>query len=244
MRDALVQVWRAMRFEDRAYAEARDGLPGSLRRMLLVVLAVGLIAGLGVAYTGAREAVLGFDAQRLRHEALDRFSNTGRDLPPELPASIREGLQAGVDIGVAVAGLPRPIPYRLSTLIQTVGLWLSQPFALAASWFSYSLMTLIAARLLGGKATVPQMLSATALSNAPYVLNVMQAVPFCGLAVIVTSWAWSSIMFIKGAAVANELSPGRALAAWLLPAVVIVILWSLLIGAFVAGSFLLVLATA
>jgi hypothetical protein len=246
MREAFLQVWGAMRLENTAYVEARDERPGSLQRAVLVVLVAGLIAGLGVLGAGGREALFGFNEASVRQDAqawLDQFESTS-DLPPQDLAVVRDGFNQGVDIVVQLANLPTPIPRRLSTLIRSVGAWFSEPFGLAASWLAYSLMTLIAARLLGGKASLPQMLGATALSNAPYALNLFSFVPYCGESLALVAWAWSSVMFVKATAVANELPLARAIAAWLLPAAVMIVLWSLVIAAVVIGLFGLALATA
>ena len=245
MKEIFQLVLGAIQLKDQAFQSAGSGGPAGLRRSAAVVVVVALIAGLGTLFSGAGEAIRGFDPDRFRQELLQNLSSLDSStLPPEFADAIRDGMEQATEIVIRVAGLPTPIPRRGISLIQGLGGWLGQPFTLAGSWLAYTLMALVAARLLGGKATLPRMLGATALSNAPYVLTVLAFIPYCGGVLSLAAWAWSSVLFVKATAVANDLPTGRAVLAWAAPGAALFTFWSLVIVGAVSTFIVLLLSAA
>ena len=246
MREIFQLMFGAIQLKDQAFQSAGSGGVASLRRSAVVVVVVALVAGLGTLIGGVGDAIQGFSPDRFRQELRQSLSalENNRNLSPEVAAAIRDGIEQGVEIGIRVAGMPTPIPRRLISVIQGLGGWLGQPFTLAGSWFAYTLMALVAARLLGGKASLPAMLGATALSNVPYVLTLLAFIPYCGGVLSLAAWVWSSILFVKATAVANDLPAGRAILAWAAPGAALIAFWSLVIVGTLIALVVLILSAA
>jgi hypothetical protein len=103
-------------------------------------------------------------------------------------------------------------------LLSNLGAFLSLPFSRLAGWIGYGIWVLLAAKLLGGRATVSQMLGATALYAVPHVLNILGPVPCLGGMLGLVATVWGIAIYVKALAVANDFGVGRATAATVLPA--------------------------
>ena len=86
----------------------------------------------------------------------------------------------------------------------------------------YAFWVLLVAKLLGGRATLSQMLGCTALYVAPQILTILQVIPCLGAILGFVAFVWGLVIYVKATAVANELSSGRALLAAILPAAVLI----------------------
>lgn len=236
MRDLLNLFLGTIQLKNETFVAVRDGGPAALRRAAALVALVALVAGVGVLFGGLRDAVRGNNPDRVRSDLLaplDGFKQNPA-LPPEFKRNFVENYRSGIELGIAVSQLKTPLPFPLVSIIRGFGNWLRQPLVMAGSWLGYALAALVVARVLGGKASLPQMLNVTALSNAPYLLNLLGFIPYCGGAFTFVAWVWSTIIFVKGTAVANEMSTGKAFAAWLVPGVLVAAVWAVIVGAAIA----------
>ena len=84
----------------------------------------------------------------------------------------------------------------------------------------FSLIVFIVAKLLGGKATVQEMLGTTALYMVPHVAGILSPIPYLNTVALVIATVWGIAIYVKATAVANQLDTGRALLAVFLPVLV------------------------
>jgi hypothetical protein len=210
-----------------AQREARD----TFRKGVLFIVVITLLAG---SLSLVVSTVKGFlppkwDAQR--DELEDQISQVFKFLPLEMDAETERmivgSIQAGLDIGFEIAQLPTPLPRPVKDFLQALGGWVTAPLLRLGGWMGYAFWVLLVAKLLGGRATLSQMLGCTALYVAPQILTILQVIPCLGPILAFVAFVWGLVIYIKATAVANELGPGRALLAAILPAAVLIGLISL-----------------
>jgi hypothetical protein len=212
-----------------AQREARD----AFRKGVLFVVVITLLAG---SLSFIVSTVKGFlppkwDAQR--DEVEDQISQVFKFLPLEMDAETEQmivgSIEAGLDIGFEIAQLPTPLPRPVKDFLQALGGWVTAPLLRLGGWMGYAFWVLLVAKLLGGRATLSQMLGCTALYAAPQILTILQVIPCLGPILAFVAFVWGLVIYIKATAVANELGPGRALLAAILPAAVLIGLISLIV---------------
>jgi hypothetical protein len=162
------------------------------------------------------------------------------DLPFAPDDEVLGYMRPAIRMGLEIAALPTPLPRPVGSILTNLGAFLSLPFGRLAGWIAYGVWVLLAAKLLGGRATVAQMLGTTALYAVPHVLDILQFVPCLGGVIGLATTVWGIAIYVKGLSVANEFSVGRAVLATLLPALVLLLLGLLgvlvaLVAAFVTG---------
>ncbi len=207
------------------------------RKGLIVLVAVSLLVGLvgfGVDVAAKLRAPSLADQRR---EAQRGFAEALKYLPPETinpetERMIRDYFEAGLDIGFGIAALPTRLPRPVGSILEALGGFVSAPFKRLSGWMLYTLLVLVAAKLLGGRATVQQMLGCTALYVVPHLLNALGALlklipcmgpPIASLLGLV-AFVWGIAIYVKATAVANELTIGKAIFAVILPILVLVVL--------------------
>ena len=94
------------------------------------------------------------------------------------------------------------------------------PFTWLTNWVGYAIWVWLIAKLLGGKATISQMLGATALYTVPHILDVLGFVPCLGSILSLVATVWGIAIYIKGLTVANDFSLGKSILAAILPALI------------------------
>jgi hypothetical protein len=82
-------------------------------------------------------------------------------------------------------------------------------------------LVLVAAKILGGRATVQQMLGCTALAAVPFILGVFGFIPQLGYWPGLIAFLWGLVIYVMSTAVANEFGIGKAILAVILPILVI-----------------------
>lgn len=226
---ALLQfVWDVVTFEHEAYADhvARSNV---LKRALALLVVVTLLAGItpliiGIV-NGLRPVDLAARQQEIRQsmEAFIEASGSFIDLPSGFEEGMEEAFEAAepwIEVGMRIANLRTPLPKPVGTVLSNLGAFLSLPFSRMAGWLGYALWVLLASKLLGGKATLPQMLGATALYAIPHVLDILSPIPCAGGLIGLVATVWGIAIYIKAVAVANHFGIGKATAATILPALV------------------------
>ncbi len=209
----------------------------SLRRALLIILVVGLLLGLGQALVAlptlirspdvAVEAALtGF------RQGLDaaRSGMTGQ-MTPEVAAlfdALDQGLEAFRPYLLQLVAVPAPLPSSVGRFFDWLGGWFSRPFALLAKWLSISIWILLFARLLGGRGGLLPYLAASSLSVIPHLLAVFAFIPCVGFLLTTAGSLWGLVIQYKAVSITQDLSAGRAVAAVLLPYLLLLFLLILL----------------
>jgi hypothetical protein len=225
-----------------AQREARD----TFRKGVLFIVVITLLAG---SLSFIVSTVRGFlppkwDAQR--DELEDQISQVFKFLPFEMDAKTERmivgSIEAGLDIGFEIAQLPTPLPRPVKDFLQALGGWVTAPLLRLGGWMGYAFWVLLVAKLLGGRATLSQMLGCTALYVAPQILTILQVIPCLGPILAFVAFVWGLVIYIKATAVANELGPGRALLAAILPAAVLIGLISLIVIPVVLGIIIAVVS--
>lgn len=229
----MLQLARGALFLDTqtfvAQREARD----TFRKGVLLVVVITLLAGSLSFVVSTVEGFLTprWDARREKVE--DQISRVFEFLPFEMDTKtermITGSIEAGLDIGFEIAQLPTPLPRPLKAFLQALGGWITAPLLRLGGWMGYAFWVLLVAKLLGGRATLSQMLGCTALYVAPQILTILQVIPCLGPVLGFVAFVWGVVIYVKATAVANELSLGRALLSAILPAAVLLGLISLVV---------------
>jgi len=242
VKELLGSVWDAMLFKSEAY-ERHIARSDVLKRGLLLIVVVTLLAGLlSFAIDLVRDMIPKSIEERRQaiwesiENPLQFMGPAGSDLlPPEYRKQLPD-IMAGVEIGLEIEALPTPLPRFFVKLFENGGAFLSLPFSRLGGWMWYALWVLLAAKLLGGRATLPQMLGGTALFIAPHILDLFGFIPCLGGLLGLVAALWGIAIYVKAVATANEFGVGRAVVATLLPIVffvgvcVLVMLSTSLIG--------------
>lgn len=133
-----------------------------------------------------------------------------------------------------VVRMEAPLGERPSRVIRLGGAWLASPLHYAAEWMLFVFVLLLAAKSVGGRATLPQHLGAVALSAAPAIFFLFSYAPYLGNVVPVPTAAavhttgrilaligvvWCGALLLKTISVAHGFgmwkSAGVVLLTWL-----------------------------
>jgi hypothetical protein len=229
MRELLKLAWDALLFRHEAYTQhvARaDVLKRGLTILVLVTLLAG-VASLIVDVVGdlrpkSVEARLEEAEQAIREFVTSlRTMRQFSDVPPEFERKVTTYMRAAVRMSFRIEALPTRLPKPLGRVLRDLGAFLSLPFSRLAGWIGYGIWVLLVAKLLGGRATVSQMLGATALYAVPHVLDILGPVQCLGGVLGLVATVWGIAIYVKALAVANDFSVGRAVAATVLPALIL-----------------------
>lgn len=237
--------------------------PDGLTRALQFFFVVSLIAGIGV--------LLGIPVELEKFILVDEINEaqawnsdfTARVEPfleNSIPfISVPDEMSAAIGNAFIAAGetlnetyeriedeaelLAPPMGTRLSRVFRQFGRWISTPFVIMSNYIVLALVLMIAAKLLGGKATLSQHLTVVLLASAPLVLLLPSLIPdtspattiatataivLVGRLLALVSVIWAGIILIKGIAVAHEFSWERATGALVLTWIAISVLLPLL----------------
>ncbi len=227
IRDLLQLAWDALRFRTEAYAQHVARADTLKRGLTLLVLATLVAGALGFLVNTIQDlrtidpAVQRQEAQEMIREFTSSMAMMRQffDMPPEVSEQMSRSIQSGMDIGLRINALPTPLPKPVSRSLENLGAFLTHPFARIGSWLGYTLWVFLVAKLLGGRATIPQMLGTTALYAVPHVLDILGMVRCLGGLLGLVATLWGIAIYVKGVAVANDITLGRAILATVAPAV-------------------------
>lgn len=227
----------ALTLNSAAFA-ALKARPDGLRQTLSLTVSIGLIAVSPVLFDGLADAARPRGAGTAEASALAALDELMRGLPPDARQArqairdLREGMRLGLELDGLEPFLPRPV----ARAIQSVGGWLGAASGQLLVWIAYTFFAFQMAKVLGGRGTLPRMLTLTGLSMGPQVFGWINglarfspnpAVALCGAGLGLALWAWSSAIFVKATSAEHEIGIGRALAAWALPGILLGLLIAL-----------------
>lgn len=234
------EFWRLLRgglfLQDGVFVTMRDAEDG-VARALHFIFTLGLIVGLVVAAAGLAKDLTSEPIGEIREvrDTIDEVLTRLEDYDIQLFANNRErdsferNLDAGFGIAEEVMDLvadTTPAPQPVVHLLERVGKWLSYPFGWLGMWLFWGVITLLFARMLGGTATIQQMLATTSLVVAPHVLDAFSFVPYGGPLLQILAFLWGVLVFVKATAVANRFGVGAAVLAVLAPLILLLVLVS------------------
>ena len=139
--------------------------------------------------------------------------------------------------------LSPPMGTQPSRVFRQFGRWISTPFVVMSNYILMALVSMIATKLLGSKATLRQHLTAVLLASAPLVLLLPSLIPdtspvttiatataiaLVGRLLALIGLIWAGIILIKGIAVTHEFSWERATGSLVLTWLLVYVLLPLL----------------
>jgi hypothetical protein len=224
-----------------AFKIAPDGLMRALQLFAVVALVAGLGLWLGipvqlerpVLYEELDNAQVAIEGLASSVEPFLAQNIPFLQSPERLAGVIADGAEAASDAinelllkaETEAELLSPPLGTRVSRVIRVFGQWISVPLAVLARWLPLALVAMLVAKLLGGRATLSQHLTAVLLASAPLVLLLPRYIPYLGSIMPITfayaiglfaniialvGFAWAALILIKGMALAHEFSWGRA----------------------------------
>lgn len=234
-------IGSALLLEDEAFVKLRDA-ENSFARGLMTIVTISLIVGLvlslvsfigAVGTTPAEEMAQVQQGMEQALETMRQFGAFGGG--PEAEAFWRifmQNFQAGIEMGRDIGDVvvrTTPAPQPVVNFFEALGQWLSYPFGWISTWMFYGLVTLVFAKLLGGTATIREMLGTTSLVAVPHLLDAFGFIPFVGFLVGIVTFFWGLAIYVKGTAIANRFTLGRGLVAVLAPFILLFALIALVI---------------
>jgi len=227
MREILQLCRGALLLDTQTFMElkaSRDVFKKGVTLIVTISLVVGIV---GSAVGFIREATAPPPEVRFGemkqgvNRALDMMQSFGGPpLDPKVRRMIQGYMEAGFRIGSRIANIPTPLPSPAREVFRAVGRAISSPFRRMSLWMFYGLLALVIAKILGGRATIQQMLGCTSLYVVPHILDAFSFVPCLGAMLSLIAFVWGIIIYIKGVAVANDFGYGKAILAFLLPLLV------------------------
>jgi hypothetical protein len=214
---ALVRLaWEGLFLNEAPYAEIRDGSNLVLRGLglvVLVALAVALVGLVGTALEWATTPDMS-DIQQAVLAGIEQMP-WYRDLQSE--PEFREGFQQQWDMSWRFA----PQIFGAPNIATAASRIILLPLGLALVWFLYGVLAHLSARLLGGQGSLSQTLGCTALAVAPQLLNLVTFIPYVVVGGVVGTW--TLLCRYVALKTCHRMTWGRALAATLLPTVVLAV---------------------
>lgn len=239
---ALLPLLRGILVLDQGVFERLRDSKHAMRTGIITLLVVFLIAGSLQFLVSVVNNVRPFTAQEagdVQAQARQFIEPLLQRLPETDPAAqamldqFLQNLDAGTQMGVEIDSLRTPLPRFVSRSLQSIGVWVSQPFAHLAAFLFYSIWVLLFAKLLGGNGGVDRFLGVTALYSVPHLLAFFRPVPCLGPVLVLFGVVWGWLIYVRAVQVTQRLSAERAILAAVLPALLLVLV--------IALSFLLAL---
>jgi hypothetical protein len=235
----LVKLARGVLIFDSATFAAHVASRDALKRGLLLIVVVALLAGLFPFFWGIANSFRRVDVAQMQRDFEQQIERQMQFNPawqdPEFQRMFKDSFSQVYGIVGDIVQLPPNVsflPHWLERLLRAFGGWLSMPLAWLGAWAWYALWVMLFAKLLGGRATLARMLGATSLSVVPHVLDVLynllsllsgvQVAGTCfgllNILIALVAWGWGIAIYVKATATVNEFGIGKATFATILPA--------------------------
>ena len=214
-----------MLLKDEAFATFRS-LPNVLELGLLIIICISLLVGMA----NSVESLLGSlttvpqTREEIKQEMRQRIEENVRfdQIASEETALIWPSVEPIVDMIFDISELPRPLGQAPGAVLTWARDVLNSPLRQLARWAFFTLLTLIVAKAMGGRADLRTMLGCTALSFLPGALNILGSVPWLGGLASFVAWVWGTAILVKATAAANDLSLTQGFFAVILPRVILI----------------------
>lgn len=222
MRDAALLREPAME----AFRDRKD----AMKRGLAILLACFLIAGSLAGLINLVNHVRPFgpeQADQIRQEVLQGFEQFQfQGIDPQAQVFLdqfTQNFESGLRMGVEIASVPAPLPKGVAGFFTALGGWLTTAFGRLTAFLAYGIWVLLFAKLLGGNGGVDRFFGLTALFAVPNLLSIFAPIPCVGPMIAFVGWIWGVVVYIKAVQVSQRFTTGRAIAAALLPAVILIL---------------------
>lgn len=218
MKRILNWAWRGLFLDPDVYEEMRQDNNPFVEGLFMIVVVAVLVAVVGLVGTvisglaapnpvAVQAAVLQGLENMDWYEQMEMFSG---------PEAINQFRQTFDLIWQAVANLVFPNPATAAMNIILL------PLSIIIGWLIYGVFAHLFARLLGGKASLNETLGPTAFAVTPQLFNLVMIFPNVVVGGVVGTW--TLLCRYTALKTAHQLSWGRALAATLLPVVLMALL--------------------
>ena len=228
----------ALTFKTETYQQFKHAADVFLRGFIVLVIVALIVGAFQVGLEKLAEAVTPTPTlAQVQNQVAEGFGQSYMG-PAEMRPMIESYIRSGVEMVYNITALkPRFVPRGVTSFLEWIGETISTP--LQFGWIGWLLLgglfVHLAARWLGGKGTIAQLLGLGALAFLPRLLDVLSAlvqlvvnltgVSALGLIGSLIGWIvliWSVGMYIKATMVAEELSLGRAVGAIVIAGAVMV----------------------
>jgi len=235
MKDFVNLLWRPLKL-DIATFEAQRTSPDAFKRAFLVVVVVGLFVGLFSGLLMVGGAFLAPDPAQAEQSALEMMRPFLENMPPETRDYVLGGMRIGFQVQRVIQADRGK--FLVSQTLDALGVWLTSPIGFLAGMIPFTLLVMLIARLLGGRATLAGMLGCTLLAVTPHLFDpigiLLGAVPICGAClggiVSLVTLIWSVVIYCVAVAVANAFSYAKGIAAIIISLVVVIVGPTLLVA--------------
>lgn len=228
-----------------ALLERKDIMKRGILTLLACFILAGSIAAV-VNYASSVRRVTGEQAEQIQQQVEQSMQMFEQSMSTQDPAAAEfmqqfmSNFTVGMRMGMEIDNLESPLPRGLARLLAALGGWVSGAFSHLGTWLGYSIWVLLFAKWLGGAGDIKRFLGLTALYAVPNVLSIFSPAPIVGGLIAFIGWVWGLIVYVKGVQVSQRLTTGKAIAAVVLPALILFVLASL--GSII--SFVTLLAAA
>ena len=236
MKEMINLVRGALLLDSQTFTDLKAS-PDVFRKGFTLLVIVGLIVGVVVGLVGMVQSLM-IDPLAEIAQARTGLEQMMKQFPGD-SAQILENAEMGFKIAERITKEAKPplLPHPVGVIFRQLGVIVSQPFSWLGSLLLYGVLVQVFAKLLGGRGTIAQMWGLTSLTVVPHLLDALSpllgVIPVAGVIVSflvgLTAFVWGVIIYVKGTAVAHEMSGGRALFAVLLPIIVTVLVALLLV---------------
>jgi hypothetical protein len=211
MKDLIGLAWEAIFLRQEPYHRMIDREKPVMRGLILIVViavAVALVGLIGTTLEWATTPKMSAIKEVVQEGIEDMpWFEEMQEENPDFPDIFRQQYDIGWQIFPRIFGAPDIPSAALRILIL--------PVSLLMGWLVYGVVAHLFARMLGGEASLGQTLGATALAVSPHLLQLLTILPYLAVGGVVGTW----VILCRYVAVktSHQLTPGRALAATLLP---------------------------
>jgi hypothetical protein len=214
-------------------------------RGIVLILLVTLIAGLITFAVNLVNNVTPVNMAKIRDEIEQGFEMQYQWNPgfqdPEMRAMMDDMLNVIVPMVTDISQIEAPLPRGITGFFQALGAWLSRALSAIGGWLFYGALVLIAVKLLGGSAKLPDFMGTVALYAIPGLLGILNPVFCVGGVLAIIGALWSIAVYVKAVSVASDLDLGRSVLAVFAPAITILLL-GILFGILAGVWFAILLA--
>jgi hypothetical protein len=227
MGDLFKILFRTTILDDAAY-QAWGERPNLFLRGIVLIVVITLVAGLVSLGVNLVNKVKPVDMAAIEEQINKQLELQSQFNPglqdPKTRAMINDMMNTILPMISRIVSIKPPLGHGISGLLEAVGTWVSQALAAIGGWLFYGALVLIAVRLLGGMARLPEFLGMVSLYVIPGLLGLLSPVPCLGAILALAGTIWGIVVYVKAVSVSSGLDTGRSILAVFAPLLVIILL--------------------